>query len=272
MTEVVGDVVPLKQKMRAMWMSGDFGKVAAFAAVGAAEFVARLDILPGMKVLDVACGTGNLSIPAAKAGADVLGVDIASNLLGQARMRAAAAGVAATFEEGDAEQLPCADSSFDLVMSMFGAMFAPRPDRVTAEFLRVCRPGGTIAMASWTRNGFVGQMSALTNGHAAPPAGVPSPLLWGDEATVRERLGIGASRIRCTRRMITLDYPFSPREAVAFFRQYYGPTAATFARLDGSAQDALAKDLERLWEEKNESGGAGTLVRSEYLEVLVTRA
>src|SRR5215475_12691933 len=149
------NLTALKGAMKATWMAGDFGMMAARMTKPAEAFVSRLPITPGARVLDVACGTGNTAIPAAKAGATVTGVDIASNLLEQARQRAQEAGVAAEFREGDAEQLDFADGSFDVVISVFGAMFAPRPERVASEFLRVCRPGGMIAMANWTPAGFV---------------------------------------------------------------------------------------------------------------------
>src|SRR5207248_1678273 len=136
--------------------------IAKYAAPHAEEFVERLSIVPGMRVLDVACGTGNLAIPAGKRGADVTGIDIAPNLIEQARKRADAEGIRATFDEGDAEQLPCGDGQFDLVMSMFGAMFAPRPDRVASELVRVCRSGGTIAMANWTPTSLAGKLFALS--------------------------------------------------------------------------------------------------------------
>src|SRR5437879_4183122 len=144
------EVAQIKAVMKAVWTAGDFGQIAALSAKTAEEFVARTAITPGVRVLDVACGTGNTAIPAARAGADVIGVDIAPNLLAQARKRAAAENLPARFQEGDAEELAFADAHFDLVISMFGAMFAPRPDRVAAELLRVARPGATIAMANWT--------------------------------------------------------------------------------------------------------------------------
>ena len=139
------DFEQLKERLRSTWMAGDFGKIAEYAVKGSEEFVNRLSIVPGMRVLDVACGTGNVTIPVARRGAQVTGVDIAPNLLEQARARAVAEGLTITFEEGDAEKLPYPDSSFDLVVSMFGTMFAPRPDQVAAELARVCRPGGIVA-------------------------------------------------------------------------------------------------------------------------------
>src|SRR6266550_7990403 len=148
----------LKTRLKAMWMTGDFGQIAKHIETGAEDFIARLALKPGVRVLDVACGSGNLAIPAARVGAIVTGVDIATNLLEQARARADSEALPIQFDEGDAENLPYGDAAFDLVVSMFGAMFAPRPELVAAELVRVCRPGGRIAMANWTPAGFVGQM------------------------------------------------------------------------------------------------------------------
>jgi ubiquinone/menaquinone biosynthesis C-methylase UbiE len=265
------DMEQLKQRMRATWMAGDFGKIAQYAAKGGEEFAARLGIQHGTRVLDVACGTGNLTLPAARAGARVTGVDIATNLLEQGRKRAAAENLDVVFDEGDAEQLPYGNGQFDMVLTMFGAMFAPRPELVASELIRVCRPGGTIAMANWTPAGFVGQNFAVTSRHAPPPPGIPAPVLWGDEATVRNRLSRGTSKITTTKRMIEFSFPFPPAAVVAFFREYFGPTQAAFSRLDTSAQAALAADLEKLWQENNRASGEQTLNSAEYLEVVATR-
>jgi ubiquinone/menaquinone biosynthesis C-methylase UbiE len=261
-----------KQRMRDTWMAGDFGQIARYSAKCAEEFVDRLQIQPGARMLDVACGTGNLAIPAARKGAQVCGIDIAPNLLEQARTRASAESLQATFEEGDAERLPYPDAHFDLVMSMFGAMFAPRPELVASELARVCRPGGTIAMANWTPESFVAKQFAAGNRYLPPPDGIPAPVLWGDEQVVRQRLGAYASEIRTDRRMVDFDYPFAPREVVQFFIQYFGPTQVAFARLPADAQAAYAADLESLWREHNEVTDGHTAVRAEYLEVIATRA
>jgi ubiquinone/menaquinone biosynthesis C-methylase UbiE len=261
----------LKEGLRAMWMAGDFGRIALHQAAEAERFVDRLGIQPGMRVLDVACGSGNLAIPAAKRGAVVTGVDIAPNLVAQARARAAAEGITATFDEGDAEALPYGDGSFDIVMTMYGAMFAPRPDVTAAELARVCRSGGTIAMANWTPRGFVGAMFALTARHAPPPEGVEPPARWGDDAIVRERLGPYTSRIQTTPRRVRLEYPFPPREVVQYFREYFGPTKTAFARLDEAGQAALAAESESLWSAHNQAGPDHTRAEAEYLEVLATR-
>ena len=266
------DINALKERMRATWMTGDFGVIATYTADAAKEFVARLGITPGSRVLDVACGTGNTAIPAARAGAIVTGVDIASNLIEQARTRAAKEGVQAKFEEGDAEQLKFADGSFDAIISMFGAMFAPRPELVAAEFLRVCRPGGMIAMANWTPTGFVGQMFRMMATHVPPPPGVPAPVLWGDEATVRERFGKGAAQISFSRQTCNFAYPFPPREVVELFRKYFGPIQVAFSKLDPAGQSALARDLEAMWSKYNSATDGTTISAGEYLEVKAVRA
>jgi len=266
------DINALKSKMRDTWMAGDFGVIARYAAASEEEFVARLQLAPGMRVLDVACGTGNTAIPAARYGAHVVGVDIASNLLEQARQRAAQEGVQAEFREGDAERLDFAEASFDMVISAFGAMFAPRPEGVAAEFLRVCRPGGLIAMANWTPGGFVGKMFATSARHVPPPPGIPAPALWGDEETVKQRLGAGARQVRFARVMCEFRYPMPPAEVVQLFRRYFGPTQVAFSRLDAQGQAAMAADLEKLWADYNGATDNTTVVDAEYLEVHATRA
>lgn len=272
MNAPIPDLAALKTRLKGVWSAGDFGRIARSYEAGAAEFVADLDIARGARVLDVACGTGNLAIPAARAGAIVTGVDIAPNLVQQARERAVAEGVRAQFDEGDAEELPYKEGSFDLVLSMFGAMFGPRPERVAAELIRVCRPGGRIVMANWVPTGFIGQIFKTTGAHVPPPAGMPSPLAWGDEATVKSRLKDGIADIRCKRRAMTFAFPFAPPEVVEYWRQYYGPTQKAFAALDEKGQGALRRDLEALWTAHNRATDGSTRVESEYLEVAATRA
>lgn len=272
MTESTPEFEALKSRLKATWMAGDFGQIARFTADSAREFIERRAITPGLDVLDVACGTGNLSIPAARAGARVTGIDIAPNLLEQARERAAGENLTAQFEEGDAEALPYPDASFDLVVSMFGAMFAPRPDRVAAELARVCRPGGRVAMANWTPGGFIGQLFRTTGARVPPPAGMPSPILWGDEATVRERLRDGFPDIETTTAVTVFRFPFPVAETVEFFRLYYGPTQRAFGALSEADQSLLRADLERLWSEHNRAEDGTTLVDSEYLDVVARRS
>lgn len=258
--------------MRAVWSAGDFGKIAEAIYDAGDEFIARLNIAPGERVLDVACGTGNLAIPAARAGAQVTGVDIAPNLIEQARARAAADGLICRFDEGDAEAMPYADASFDTVVTMFGAMFAPRPDRTASELLRVTRPGGRIAMANWTSEGFTGEMFRTGSKHVPPPAGIPSPLQWGDEATVRERFGENVLDLKMSRTRLVFRFAMSPAEVVEHFRQYFGPTQFAFNALDADSQDALRADLTGLWRDNNRAADGTTEVESEYLSVIGVRA
>jgi ubiquinone/menaquinone biosynthesis C-methylase UbiE len=272
--EAVGmtpELETLKARLRATWIAGDFGQIAKFSASEAEDFIKRLNLQPGMKLLDVACGTGNLALPAARIGAIVTGVDIAPNLLKQARENAEREGLRIQFDEGDAEALPYEDASFDIVVTMFGAMFAPRPELVAAELKRVCRPGGLIAMANWTPNGFVGQTFKTVSGHVPPPEGMLPPVLWGVDAIVRERLSEGISKLETNERNMTIAFPFPPAEVVEHFRNYFGPVQKAFGALNESGQAALRRDLERLWTENNQATDGTTLSGSQYLEVIAVR-
>ena len=274
MTHSGPDIEQIKAGMRATWMAGDFGVIARLVGGTAGEpFAQQIALSPRDRVLDVACGTGNVSLPLARGGAVVTGVDIAPNLLEQARVRAAEAGLAIRFEEGDAEALPYADASFDVVTSMFGAMFAPRPELVAAEMARVLRSGGVLAMANWTPSGFSGQMFRMGAKHAPPPAGLVPPVLWGDEAVVRERLAGSFAEIETRRIALDFDLPMSGAAVVSLFRDYFGPTQMAFLRLDADGQAALRRDLEDLWSGANvaEDPAAHMLVRNEYLQVTARR-
>ncbi len=260
------DFVAFKKAMKAAWMTGDFGRIASANENRGQEFIDRLRLAPGTRVLDVACGTGNQSLPAARAGADVTGLDIATNLLAQARERAEKEGLKIRFVEGDAEELPFSVAEFDVVLSMFGAMFAPRPERVAAEFLRVCKPSGMIAMANWSPGGFTAEMFRINSKYAPAPPDVPAPVLWGDESVARKRFA-SAARVETARRDVVFDFPFGPAEVVEMFRTYFGPTRTALSKLDPAAQKAMLEDLTRHWASRNEGDASHTIVRSEYLEV-----
>ena len=193
----------LKTRLKATWMTGDYDLFSRFMQKDAELFFQRLGVKPGTRLLDVGCGAGQLALIAARAGARVTGCDISTNWLDKARGRAVAQGLQVTFEEGDAESLPYHDAQFDAVISLIGAMFAPRPDRVAAELKRVCRPGGMIAMANWTPGGFIGKMFKAISKHIAP-SGMPSPVLWGDEETVRDRFREGISDLKCKPSLLSL--------------------------------------------------------------------
>jgi SAM-dependent methyltransferase len=272
MDSTLSDFEVLKGRMKATWMSGDYGRFATYLEPGALEILAQMQIATGTKMLDVGCGAGQVAIPAARAGVDVTGVDIATNLIEHARAWAVAEGLTIQFDEGDAEELPYPDASFDTVVSLIGAMFAPRPERVASELVRVCRSGGRIIMANWTPAGFVGQMFKVVGKHVPPPVGVPPAVLWGDENTVRERLGDGVTNLQMTRRIYpSFKYPFGVPEVVEFYRRYYGPTHRAFAALDEDGQVALRHELEELWASHNRATDGTTFIEPEYLEVIAVR-
>ena len=223
-----------------------------------------------MKVLDVACGSGNLAIVAARKGADVTGIDIAANLIESAKQRAAADGLDIKFEVGDAEAMPYPDDSFDVVMTMFGAMFAPRPDVTASELIRVCKPGGTIAMANWTPTGHAGQMFKLATKYLPPPA-MPAPVLWGVPETVAERFGDRVTDLQTETRLADMTFDFSPAEVVEHFRKYFGPTIMAFKAIPAEDHENYRSDLEDLWAKSNVATDGTTHAKSEYLAVTATK-
>ncbi|MEE8607565.1 MAG: class I SAM-dependent methyltransferase [Nitrospiraceae bacterium] len=271
MTETTPEFDALKSKLKTVWDAGDYGRVARDLEASAEEFLSRIPIEAGSDVLDLACGSGQIALPAARAGARVTGVDIAPSSLEQGRERAAAEGFDIQFDEGDAEELPYADGSFDLVISLIGAMFAPRPDRVAAEMVRVCRPGGRIVMGNWTPEGFIGKM-LKTVGQHVPPPDMPSPLLWGDTDTVTERLSDGIADLQLTERIYPFRYAFPPVEVADYYFQFYGPTNKAYGALDDDGKSALHAALTDLWADHNTATDGTTDVGAEILEVVAVRA
>lgn len=262
----------LKARLKTTWESGDYGVFAKYLEKGALEFFERLNIRPGTRLLDVACGAGQLTLPAARKGIQVTGLDLAANLVQQARDKAAAEGLTIQVDEGDAESLPYPDASFDVVMSLIGSMFAPRPELVASEMLRVCRSGGKIVMGNWTPDGHIGQMFKVIGKHVPPPPTFPSPLLWGNESTCRERFGSGLSELTVTRRSYPFEYPFAPAKVVDFFIEYYGPTNRAYGSLDTAGKKAMHDDLTALWSKNDVATDGSTRVLAEYIEVIGTRA
>src|SRR5215218_7860370 len=236
------DLAAVKTRQQQTWASGDYGAVAARIVLIAEQLCDAADLQAGWHVLDIATGTGNAAIAAARHGCTVTGVDYVPALLERGRERAAAEGLAVEFLEGDAEELPFADACFDAVTSVFGAMFAPDHGRAAAELLRVSRPGGTIALASWTPGGFIGELFRTTAAHVPPPPGMAAPMLWGTEGHLRELFGDGIESLAVTERTFTWRFA-APEEFVEFFRTWYGPTVKAFAALEGDARNALERDL-----------------------------
>jgi SAM-dependent methyltransferase len=257
----------LTARSRAVWSAADFLPIARSFAPGAEAFIDRLGLVPGERLLDVACGTGNLAIPAARAGAWVTGVDIAPNLIATARAEARAAGQEIGFDVGDAEALPYDDASFDTTVSMFGAMFAARPARAGAELVRVTRPGGRIALANWIPDGFIGRLLRAHTALVPPPAGVPSPLDWGREGLVRERLGSRVVTLTATRRTLELRFPMAPGSVSELFATSYGPTVATLRAAGAAGACRLREELTELFREHNIAADGTTAVVGAYLDV-----
>jgi len=262
----------IKSRMKATWEDGDYAKFATYMEAGAIDILNGWQIPAGSHLLDIGCGAGQTAIPAARQGMQVTGIDIASNLIDHARERAAFDGIEASFEVGDAEHLPCANHEFDVVISLIGAMFAPDPDKVAQKLARVCKPGGRLHMANWTPSGFAATMFRCVAKYTPPPAGVPSPALWGVEETVIDRLGDGFKDFRLERQYYPQwTYPFNTRELVEFFRQHFGPVKRAFDSLDAQGQRCLREELEDIYAAHNIATDGTTEIKGEYLNVSARR-
>jgi SAM-dependent methyltransferase len=265
---------------KALWEKGDFTRIAATMRESGEAVVAGLGITEGLKVLDLGCGDGTTALPAARLRADVLGVDIASNLVAAGNRRAQAEALAnVRFQEGDAATLhDLASQSFDLVVSMFGAMFCPRPFEVAREMVRVTRPGGRIVMGNWIPGDptLVAQILKISSAYAPPPPeGFISPMTWGIEANVIERFGaagVPAERVAFARDTYTFKSSAGPAALVADFRDYYGPTMNAFAAAEQNGKTAeLQQELEALFTRQNQSEVPGTtVIPATFLRVTVT--
>jgi SAM-dependent methyltransferase len=265
------DLAAVKARQQKMWASGNYAAVAARIVPMAEHLAEAAGLRPGDRVLDVATGSGNAALAAARHGAEVTGVDYVPGLLERGRARAAAEGLEITFAEGDAEDLAFPDASFDVVLSALGVMFAPDQERAAAELVRVCRPGGTIGLANWTPAGFIGQLLKTVTKHVPPPAGVRPPSQWGTEERLRELLGDGVSRLEITRRTYVWRFR-SPEEFAGFFKELYGPTRKAFEALDEDGQRRLWDDLVALARDHDTERGLTVAMPAEYLEVIATRA
>jgi SAM-dependent methyltransferase len=264
---------------KALWEKGDFTRIAETMRESGEELVGKLGITEGLQVLDLGCGDGTTAVPAAQLGADVLGVDIASNLVAAGNTRAEALGLTnLTFREGDATDLnELGDEQFDLVISIFGAMFAPRPFDVAKEMVRVTKPGGRIVMGNWIPGDptLVAQILKISSSYSPPPPdGFVSPMTWGKEDEVIERFtaaGVPEERISLERDTYRFNYPGTPSELVAAFRSYYGPTMNAFeAAASNGGEAGLQAELDDLFNEQNTSDDA-TSIPATFLRVTVKR-
>ena len=263
------DLGALKARQQGAWSSGDYAVVGTTLQIVGEELCEALDLRSGQKVLDVAAGNGNVSLAAARRWCDVTASDYVPALLERARERAAAERLDMQFREADAEMLPFADGSFDVVVSTFGVMFTADQDRAAAELVRVCKGGGKIGLANWTPEGFIGQLFKTLGRHVPPPAGAKSPALWGTRARIAELFDQHAASITSAQRNFVFRYR-SPEHWLEVFTTYYGPLVKAFATLAPPAQAALRSDLMALIGQFNRSGSGAMVVPSEYLEIVIT--
>ncbi len=260
----------IKERMRKIWTSGEYARIGNPIAIMGELLCEAVDLRSGDDVLDVATGSGNTAISAARRFCNVTGMDLAPESIEHARRRAEAEGMEITFEVGDAEDLSYPDASFDVVLSTIGVMFCPDQEKAASELLRVTKPGGKIGLASWTPDSFTGNMLKTVGKHVPPPPGIKPPSLWGTEERLRELLGEGISSLETTRRTYNFRYP-SVGHYVGWFREYYGPTVRAFASLEPKGQEALAGDLKELCESRNISRDGTLVAPSDYLEAVAVR-
>jgi ubiquinone/menaquinone biosynthesis C-methylase UbiE len=264
------NLTTIKVRQQKTWTSGDYARIGNSLVIMGERLSEAVDVRPGQKVLDVATGSGNTAISAARRFSMATGIDYVPELIEQARERAQAESLDVAFDVGDAENLPYPNASFDVVLSTVGVMFTPDQERAAKELLRVCKPGGKIGLANWVPDGYVGNMLRTVGKHVPPPAGVKPPTLWGTEDRLRELLGEEVSSIESRRRTYVFRY-LSANHFIEQFRSYYGPVHKAFESLDEDGRDALENDLKELIGEWNISGDETVLLPSDYLEVVAVR-
>src|SRR3954464_12962659 len=265
------DFAAVKSRQQSTWASGDFAVVAARIVFQAEHLCETADVQAGWRVLDVATGSGNAALAAARRGCEAVGVDYVPALLERGRVRAAAEHLDVRFVEGDAEDLPFADASFDAVLSIYGVMFAPDHRRARAELARVCRPGGRIALASWTPDGFIGETFRVFSRYLPPAPGLQPPVRWGDAGYLDSLFGDVAASMTSHRRSAVFRFR-SAEENVDFFRTHYGPTLRAFESLDPPRRESLYNDLVALARRYDRNAGTGPIaITADYLETLIER-
>jgi ubiquinone/menaquinone biosynthesis C-methylase UbiE len=266
------DLKAVTQVQQQIWSKGDFAMVASIVYNASENLAEALELVPDERVLDVACGSGNGAISAARrTWGGTVGADYVPSLLERGRERAKAERLEVEFVEADAQDLPFEDASFDVAISIYGAMFAPDQQKAADELLRVVKPGGRIGMGNWCPDGAVGTMFKTIAKHAPPPPGLDSPLLWGTEERLRELFGDGITDLRVERRVSRQPFR-SADHYIEFFRQYFGPTQTAYERVGPEGEQALTDDLRAFLEAANSAGDRAMVLKADYLEVIATRA
>lgn len=261
----------IKLRQHVAWATGNYAVVGTTLQIVGEQLCESLDLRAGSQVLDVAAGNGNVSLAAARRFCSVVSTDYVTPLLEAGQARAQAEGLQVHFEHADAENLPYADARFDAVVSTFGVMFTADHARAAGEMLRVCRPGGKIGLANWTPDSFIGELFKLIGRHVPPPAGTPSPALWGTTGYLDSLFGQGLRHVRAAHRQFTFRYR-SPAHWIEVFRSYYGPIRKAYASLGPDAQQALTAELSQLIASHNRSGDDTLVLPSAYLELVAERA
>lgn len=264
------DYHAITKNQRVTWSTGDFAVIGLGIMPAAEALVESADPHATQRVLDVACGSGNVALAAARRYCEVTGIDYVPALLQRGRERAQAEGTRVRFDEGDAQELPYASESFDYVFSTFGVMFAPDQEQTARELLRVCRPGGIIALANWTPGGAAGKFFRVVSSHMPPPPGLRAPTRWGTEAGIKELFGSGIGSLRTRERSVT-QYYRSVSHMVEVFRTYFGPTARAFATLDREKRESLDRALHALYSEHNQAKDGTVAIPFEYLEAIIEK-
>ena len=263
------DLDMVKGRQQAAWSSGDYAVVGTTLQIVGESLCEAVDLRSNQRVLDVAAGNGNATLAAARRFAEVVSTDYVGALLDRGRARADAERLPVSFQVADAENLPFADASFDVVLSTFGVMFTPNQERAASELVRVCRPGGKIGMANWTPDGFIGRLFKTLGRYVPPAPGVRSPALWGSKAHLDTLFGAHAA-VAAQSRNFVFRYK-SPQHWVDIFRTYYGPVMKAFAAIDAKSREALETDLYALIDEFNVAEDGTLVIPSEYLEIVATR-
>jgi ubiquinone/menaquinone biosynthesis C-methylase UbiE len=264
------DFTAIKSRQQATWGSGDYALIGTTLQIVGESLAEAIDVRAGERVLDVAAGNGNATLAAARRFAEVTSTDYVPTLLEKGKARADAEGLQVSFQVADAENLPFADASFDVVLSTFGAMFTPDHNRTAREMLRVVRDGGRIGLANWTPEGFVGQLFKIIAAYVPSPAVVKSPALWGTEPHMVALFGAQAADMRCARKLFNFRYR-SSAHWIQMFRDFYGPTHKAFAALDAAKQLALEQNISDMLERFNIAGSSSLVVPGEYLEVVIVK-
>ena len=270
-TPPAADLTAVKQRQQTAWSAGDYAVIGTTLQIVGENLCEALDLRAGQRVLDVAAGNGNATLAAARRWCDVVSTDYVGALIERGKARASAEGLAVQFEVADAEKLPYADASFDVVLSTFGVMFTPNQEQAARELARVCKSGGKIGLANWTPAGFIGELFKLIGRYIPPPPGVKSPSLWGTDDRLRELFAGKVASTETARRDFVFRYR-TPQHWIDTMRTYYGPVHKAFAAVDAGQQESLAADLIQLVKKFNRATDGAMVVPSEYLEVVLTRS